>query len=267
MCRVLEVSKSGFYDWKKRRSETGAKEELIAVVSQLFEENRRVYGARRMRDELQKKGYFLSRKRVVKLMKLAGLEVRTAKVFKRTTQSDHGLSIAPNLLNRDFDVDAPNECWVSDITYIKTGQGWLYLAVFLDLYSRMIVGWSMGDGLETGLVLDAFEMGCERRKSAPGMVHSDRGVQYASKAFVDEISQHECQQSMSRKGNCWDNAVAESFFASLKRELMFGRNFATFEEAQLCIFEYIECFYNRIRLHSHLNYMSPEEFEIAQQVA
>jgi transposase InsO family protein len=179
--------------------------------------------------------------------------------FKSTTDSKHNLPIAPNILERNFTTSEPDEAWVSDITYVETAEGWLYLAVFIDLYSRMVVGWSMSENMTADLVVDAFQMGIARRGRAPIIAHSDRGSQYASSAFRAELEEHDCIQSMSRKGNCWDNAVAESFFGSLKSELVYRTKFDTRKDAQLSLFEYIEIFYNKRRLHSALGYMTPEQ--------
>jgi len=195
-------------------------------------------------------------------MQKHGIRAKRRKKFKVTTDSKHNLPIAENLLQRQFHVDEPNQAWVSDITYVSTAEGWLYLATFIDLYSRKVLGWSMSARINTDLVLDAFRMALSKRgtKVTP-LVHSDRGSQYASDAFRAELEFRGCLQSMSRKGNCWDNAVAESFFGTLKTEMVHHEKFRTRQEAKQKIFEYIEVFYNRQRLHSTLNYVSPEEFE------
>lgn len=186
---------------------------------------------------------------------------KTKRKFRATTDSKHNLPVAPNVLDRQFTVEEAHEAWVSDLTYIPTAQGWLYLCVFIDLYSRMVVGWSMASNMRAELVVDAFKMGVERTGSPPIIVHSDRGSQYASELFRTEIDKYDCIQSMSRRGNCWDNAVAESFFATLKTELTFHENFVSRIHASTAVFDYIEIFYNKRRLHSTLGYLTPEEKE------
>lgn len=192
-------------------------------------------------------------------MREHGIRPKTKRKFRVTTDSKHDLPIAPNVLGRQFQVEEQHEVWVSDITYIPTAQGWLYLCVFIDLYSRMVVGWSMASHMQAELVTDAFNMAIDRTDSAPIVVHSDRGTQYASDLFRIELAKHDCIQSMSRRGNCWDNAVAESFFATLKTELIFHENFVSRIHASTAIFEYIEIFYNKRRRHSTLGFMTPEE--------
>jgi transposase InsO family protein len=205
------------------------------------------------------KGEQVNKKTVADLMRKAGIHARTKRKFKPTTNSNHDLPIAPNLLDRQFHDRSVNDVWVSDITYIDTVEGWLYLAVFIDLGSREVIGWSMDSTMTTELVLNAFRMGISNAGVAPKMVHSDRGCQYASEMFRAELHLRGCVQSMSRKGNCWDNAVAESFFGSLKREAVYHYRFETRSEAKACIFEYVEAFYNRFRLHSALNYLTPTQ--------
>lgn len=202
-------------------------------------------------------------------MKKNGIQAKRRKKFKpTTTNSKHNLPIAENLLNREFKATKPNQAWVGDITYVATEEGWLYLATWIDLWSRKIVGWSMAPRITADIVVDAFRMALLRQKrQAPGIVHSDRGSQYASKIFRDEIKKYGCKQSMSRKANCWDNAVAESFFGTLKNELVHHEKYKTREQARLSIFDYIEMFYNKRRLHSHINYLSPEEFEKSMEAA
>lgn len=201
-------------------------------------------------------------------MKKNGIQAKRKKKFKATTNSKHNLPIAENLLNREFTASKPNQAWVGDITYITTEEGWLYLATWIDLWSRKVVGWSMAPRMTADLVVDAFRMAMFRQKGhAPELVHSDRGSQYASEAFREELKKHRCKQSMSRKANCWDNAVAESFFGTLKSELVHHEKYKTREQARLSIFDYIETFYNKRRLHSHLNYTSPEDFESRMETA
>lgn len=195
-------------------------------------------------------------------MKENGIRAKRNKKFKATTNSKHNLPVADNLLNRDFKTTKPNQCWVSDITYIGTEEGWLYLATFVDLFSRRVVGWSMSSRMTADLVVNAFQMAIKKRGITTGLIiHSDRGSQYASAAFRDELKKYGCKQSMSRKGDCWDNAVAESFFSNLKLELVNHEKYKTRQEASDQVFDYIEIFYNRQRIHSYLNFVSPEQFE------
>ena len=202
----------------------------------------------------------MNRKVVEKLMHQNDIQPKRKRRFKSTTDSKHSLPVSKNELQRAFAVDKPNKVWVGDITYIDTREGWLYLATFIDLYSRKVVGWSMNERMTADLVLSAFQMASDRQGVvAPELVHSDRGSQYASEAFRNRLKK--CKQSMSRKGNCWDNAVAESFFGALKSELVYRQPFETRKEAEVSIFDYIEIFYNRTRLHSTLGYVSPAEFE------
>jgi len=200
-------------------------------------------------------------------MRENGIRAKRSKKFKATTDSNHNLPVAKNRLKRKFKTKKANKVWVSDITYIHTDEGWLYLAVFIDLFSRKVVGWSMSDRMKADLVANAFRMGIFRQHRPPKMVHSDRGSQYASELFREELKLRSCLQSMSRKGDCWDNAVAESFFGTLKCELIHHERFKSRESARLAVFDYIETFYNTKRLHSHLNYMTPSEFEQSQGIA
>jgi transposase InsO family protein len=246
---------------KRRRIQ----DERIEKLKHIHQEMRSVYGARRLRWELRKAGEAASRRTVLKLMKIAGIGVKKKRRYKSTTDSNHNLEVAPNLLNRNFKSKQANECWVSDITYVPTREGWLYFVCFVDLFSRKIVGWSMSNSLEATFVVDAFRMACKRRGTAPSIVHSDRGFQYAAEVFRKELDKHpDCKRSMSRKANCLDNAVAESFFRTLKVELVYQLpEFKSREEARLHIFDFVEVFYNRKRLHSYLNYHSPIDFEEA----
>jgi len=215
-----------------------------------------------MTGELRRRGWQVGHNRVARLMQEYGLGARVKRAFRLTTKSNHGLRVEQNILGRQFAVAAANRVWVSDISYVATAEGWLYLCVILDLYSRRVVGWSMGNGLGTKLVIAAFMMAVLRRQPPRRLVfHSDRGVQYCAKAFRRRTRTWGMQQSMSRKGDCWDNACAESFFKSLKTELIGRQIFATREGARAAIFEYIEVFYNRQRLHSYLDYCTPAEFE------
>lgn len=231
-----------------------------------FSRGRNVYGTRRIANELRAKGVIISRRRISKLMAKAGLFCKTKLKFKVTTDSKHNKPVAPDLLKRQFYVAAPNRYWVGDITYIPTKKGWLYLAVVIDLYSRQIVGWSMADHMKTSLVNDALLMAIWKRKPPKGLIwHTDRGSQYCSESHRNILQNHNIIQSMSRKGNCWDNAVSESFFHTLKTESTHHHNFQNQQEAKNVIFEYIEVFYNRIRTHSANNYLAPVKFERIQK--
>lgn len=258
---MLDVSRSGYYKWRNRRASDRElfQEELLKRIQEIFEDSRQSYGCPRIYDQLRKEGFGCNHKVVERLMRDNGIQGRRKRRFVKTTDSKHDLPIAPNVLNREFTVEQPNEVWVTDITYVATNQGWLYLAVFIDLYSRMVVGWSMDQTMTTDLVLDAFRMGMLRQGGAPIVVHSDRGSQYASDLFRAELKQLDCIQSMSRKGDCWDNAVAESFFGSLKSENVHRVTFITWRQAQDALFDYIEIFYNKKRAHSSIGYLTPEE--------
>lgn len=241
---------------------------LLAQMQDLFDRRRGVYGSPRIHRELVKQGVRCSLNRVARLMRVHGLRAAQAKRRRPwTTQSNHKLPVAANLLKQDFTVRKPDRVWVSDITYIRVAKRWLYLAVVLDLGSRMVVGWSMSNSLSSRLAVDSLTMAIQRRHPQTGLIHhSDRGVQYASRAFQATLSRHGMLGSMSRKGNCYDNAVAESFFHTLKVEETHRRDYKTMDEARNQLFEYIEIFYNRIRMHSALNYKSPEEYLRAQSV-
>jgi len=258
---VLEVSPQAYYKWlkptPKPRKQKQAK--LLQRIIEVFEESRETYGCPRIYEQLRLEGYGCGKNTVEKLMRENQIRPRTKCKFKATTDSKHNLPIAPNVLDRDFTVEEPDEVWVSDITYISTAQGWLYLCVFIDLYSRMVVGWSMSENMKADIVVDAFRMGVGRRGHAPIVAHSDRGSQYASDLFRSELAKDDCIQSMSRRGNCWDNAVAESFFATLKKELIFHESYASRIHAATAVFEHIEIFYNKDRRHSALGYLTPEE--------
>lgn len=270
MCIVIEVSRSGYYEWLNHPGCNRVKkdQELILLIKVIFEEGRGNYGSRSIKKKLERQGEFISRRRVIRLMKEINLICKTKRKFKATTDSNHKLPVAPNLLNRQFNVDKPNCYYVGDITYVATNEGWLYLSTVIDLYSRKVVGWSMADNMKAELVNNALLMAIWQRKPAKGLVwHTDRGSQYASNSHLRIIQQHGIIQSMSRKGNCWDNAVAESFFHTLKNELIHQCKFKTRGEAKNVIFEYIEVFYNRIRVHSTNNYLSPVEYEQIQKVA
>jgi len=270
MCQFLKVSRSCFYDWLQRPKTEREKlnKELINHLKTLFLEGRETYGTRRLKRKLEDLGYTVSRRRIGRLMIRAGLICKTKRKFKVTTDSKHNKPIAPHRLERQFKVEKPDQYYVGDITYIETQEGWLYLAVVIDLYSRQVVGWSMNKRMKATLVNDALLMAIWKRKPAKGLIwHTDRGSQYASDSHREILKQHGVIQSMSRKGNCWDNAVSESFFHTLKTELVHHDNFKTRAEAQHTIFEYIEVFYNRIRLHSANDYCSPVDYENRQEMA
>jgi putative transposase len=266
MCRVLEVSPGGYYDWRGRppSPRTRRLEPLVGAIRAIHREVKARYGSPRMHAELIATGKPCSRRTVAKLMRRHGIAAKTRRKFCVTTDSNHGHPVAENILNRQFEPTAANRAWTADITYIPTGEGWLYLAAVEDLHSRKIVGRSMGSKIDSRLVVDALEMAVSRRLPGAGLVaHSDRGSQYASEHYQRMLGKWGITCSMSRRGNCWDNAPMESFFASLKKELVHGENYATREEARASIFEYIEVFYNRVRRHSSLGYKSPTEYERA----
>lgn len=264
MCRVLEVGASGYYRWRSRQPSTRAKENerLLERIKAAHAASRGLYGSPKVYQKLRHDGETVNHKRVERLMKEHGIRAKRVKKFTRTTDSRHTLPVASNVLERNFSVGRPDAVWTSDITYIWTDEGWLYLAVFLDLYSRMVVGWAVSDHLHTAMIEAAFTMGQARRgRAVSPLVHSDRGSQYASVAFRERLAAWACQQSMSRKGNCWDNAVTESFFGILKNELVHHERFKTRQEAKDKIFDYIEVFYNRMRIHSTISYFAPAEYE------
>jgi putative transposase len=267
ICRVLRISRSGFYAWQRRRPSFRRRrqEELIDKIKTAYAQGRGLYGSPRVYRALLIDGQVVSRNTVAKLMRQERIRARTRRRFvPRTTDSRHHKPVANNLLARDFAAEAPNRKWVADITYVPTNEGWLYLAGMLDCFSRRIVGWAMADHLQTDLVSDALTMALERRRPTKGLLHhSDRGVQYASEDYQHLLSRHGMQVSMSGKGDCWDNAVMESFWATLKTELVHQTHYETRQQAKASIFEYIEVFYNRKRLHSSLGYVSPESFEAA----
>lgn len=264
MCETLEVSRSGYYDYLKREKK-GAdpeKEKLIAQTKKIHEASRQTYGSRRISAAFREEGVNIGRFRARRLMKKAGVAVKQKKRFKKTTNSAHSLPIAPNILNRDFRVAEPNRAWVSDITYIWTWEGWLYLAAVQDLFSRRVVGWSIQDRMTSGLVSEALMMAIGRRDPESGLIlHSDRGSQYASREYQQLLKEQEIICSMSRKGDCWDNAVMERFFRSLKSELIDHQRYLTKDQARKDIIQYIEMFYNSKRLHSYLGYKNPLHFE------
>jgi putative transposase len=265
MCKVLQVSKSGYYAWRHRKPCTRTQENQILSqnIKQIHQNSRRTYGSPRIHASLRAKGFQVGRQRVVRLMAQLGICARSKRKFKATTDSVHHFPIAQNLLERNFTTSGPDQAWVSDITYIWTAEGWLYLAVILDLFSRRVVGWSMAEHLRSELVLGALQAALGQRiPASTGIVfHSDRGSQYASEDYQAALQAAGITCSMSRRANCWDNAVAESFFGTLKTELIHPRIFSTRAIARTVIAEWIEVFYNRQRLHSTLGYLSPVQFE------
>jgi putative transposase len=265
LCRVLQVSRAGFYAWHHRAPalHTQADERLGLEIAAIHAESRRRYGSPRVHAELRARGHRTSRKRVARLMRQRGLAGRRRRRFRATTDSRHTLPVAPNVLDRQFVQPAPDVAWGTDITYILTGEGWLYLAVILDLCSRLVVGWAVSERITRELTLTALDMALVRRRGPlHGLVHhSDRGSQYASGEYQAALAAEGMVCSMSRRGNCWDNAVAESFFATLKVELVHDASWATRQAAGTELFEYIEVFYNSQRRHSSLGYLSPRAFE------
>ena len=260
MCSQLEVSRSGFYAWRGRKPSARAIDEALLVeeVRSVHNASRGTYGSPRVHAALKGRGRRTSCKRVARIMREGCLVSRHKRRTRRTTDSNHAFPIAPNILNRDFTTTAPNQAWVTDITYVWTREGWLYVAAVLDLFSRMVVGWAMSERIDRQLCLDALAMAVAARQPAPGLVHhSDRGSQYASADYREAMAQHGMICSMSRKGDCWDNAVAEAFWGTLKAEVVEGTDFATRPSARSTIFEFIEVFYNRQRLHSTLGYTTP----------
>lgn len=264
MCRQLDVSPSGFYAFVKRPESAHAARDraLTERISETHLRSRKVYGSPRIQAALKASGERVAKKRVARLMREANVSAVHKRRFVRTTDSNHKNPVAANVLKREFTTTGPNKVWVTDITYIPTQEGWLYLAVILDLFSRKVVGWAMGDNMETSLVLCALHMALQHRQPPKQLIHhSDRGSQYASGDYRDELKQNAIICSMSRKGDCWDNAVAESFFAGIKKELVHKVRFKTRIEATAALFEWIEVFYNRERIHSTLAYVSPAQYE------
>lgn len=265
MCRALEVRRSGYYAWRQRPESQREQNnrELLRHIRHEFQLSRKTYGSPRIQAALRRKGIACGRHRVAKLMRFEGLVARKRRKYHpESTHRQPGAIPAPNLLNQDFTASAPNTKWVTDITYINTAEGWLYLASILDLYSRRVVGWAMADHQRTSLVEDALNMAIARRRPLPGLIHhSDQGCQYTSAAYQFQLLDLHSQPSMSRVGNCYDNAAMESFFATIKAECA-DHPFPSRNQARRAIFEYIEVWYNRQRLHSALGYLSPAEFEL-----
>jgi putative transposase len=264
MCHVFGVSRSGFYAWQKRSPSRRAVETAVldAAVSRIFWKHKRRYGCVKIAKELNDEGMPVGKNRVSRRMKHMGLRSKVTRRHRPTTDSSHNLPVAPNLLNRQFSVPTPDSVYVSDITYIASRTGWLYLCVVIDLFSRMVVGWAVSRSLHRQLVIDALQAAIWRRKPGKGLIfHSDRGCQYASHEFRELLKTHGFIQSMSRKGDCWDNAVAESWFRSLKTELVYDESYQGFEDAHRSLFEHIEIYYNRERRHATLGHVSPAQFE------
>jgi transposase InsO family protein len=264
LCQTLEVSPAGYYAWRDRPASAREqrRDTLLVAIEAIHEQAKGRYGSPRVHAELRARGHGCCVNTVARVMQEAGIQAKTVRKFRHTTDSNHSLPVADNVLDRQFDPTAPNEAWVADITYIPTREGWLYLAVVEDLYSRMVVGWSMDATMTSRLVVDALEMAVQRRLPGAELVaHSDRGSQYASEHYQLLLQKQGIECSMSGVGQCWDNAPMESFFASLKKELVHHEDYATRAEARASIFEYIEMFYNRQRRHSTLGYVSPAEYE------
>lgn len=269
MCRALSVSHGGYYAWRDRPLSTRAQREaqLLNDIERVFTAEKGRIGAPRVTRRLRGEGTVVGRNWVARGMRKRGLRARAARKFKATTNSRHALAVAPNWLEQNFVATAPNQKWVSDITYLWTDEGWLYLAVVLDLYARVVVGWSLSERMTTALVSDALTMALWRRKHPRGIiVHSDRGSQYCAQAYQQLLSTHGLICSMSKKGDCYDNAAMESWNHTLKVEAVHGERFVTRAQAKAHVFEYINVYYNRQRLHSSLGYQSPEAFE-AQRVS
>lgn len=264
MCKVLQVSKAGFYAWASRSESIRSIEnrKLVTEIRAIHAESRQTYGSPRVHAELQARGRDVGKNRIARLMNENGIESRRKKKFRRTTDSRHKLPVAANIVARNFSASAPDQVWVTDITYIWTREGWLYLAAILDLYSRQVVGWAASASLHRELVFEALDEALRRRDVRPGLIHhSDRGCQYASRDYRRRLEANGIVCSMSRKGDCWDNAIGESFFATLKGEMVDRADFVTRAQAINALFDYIEVFYNRQRRHSSLGYITPVEFE------
>ena len=270
MCRALTVSAAGYYAWRSRpeSARSVSARTVLAAIRVIHQESRETYGSPSIWDALLKQGHRIGEHRVARLIRQDGVRAKTVKKWRATTQSHHRLPVAENTLDRQFTVESPNRVWAGDITYVWTREGWLYLAVLLDLYSRLVIGWAMGHRLTGELAEQALTMALANRRPGAGLLHhSDRGCQYAATRYQRLLDEHGITPSMSRKGNCWDNACVESFFGTLKRELVYHRPYSTREDAKRDIFEYIEVFYNRKRRHSTLGYDSPAEYEARTAVA
>lgn len=264
LCRILGVTRQGYYAYARRPQSPRARREseLVARVRQIFEQSRGRYGSPRVIAQLKREGIHASKRRIERIMRGLGLSATRPRRTRTTTRANERHQVEANVLSRDFTASRPDERWVTDITYVWTDEGWSYLAVLIDLCSRAVVGWSLGDSLSTQLPLAALEMAVVRRRPSVGLLHhSDRGCQYTSQQYRDALSARGVVVSMSRRGNCWDNAVAESFFATIKRELLRRQRWTSRRELRAAVFEYIEAFYNRRRLHSSIGYRTPAEVE------
>lgn len=271
LCNALEVSTSGYYAWSKREKCLRKVEDdsWLDLITSIFKSSRETYGSPRIHATLKELGHKIAEKRVARIMRENGIVVSPVRAWRCiTTKADPLHAVAANDLDRDFSATAVNEKWVTDVTFVPTDEGWLYLASMIDLYNREVVGWAMGDSNDTTLTLNALDMALEFRNPPEGLIHhSDRGSNYTAKDYRQALSDRGIQCSMSRKGNCWDNAVSESFFATIKKELIHRFKFSTRREAAAAIFEYIEVFYNRVRKHSQLGYTSPAQFRRNNQPA
>lgn len=264
MAKHLKVSRQAYYDWKNGQTYVpgSAEKKLKTTIKKIFKKSRETYGSKRVSKELKKQGYNCGKFKVARLMKAMNLVPRAKKKFKVTTNSNHDYPVSSNKLKRNFTATAPDKKWVSDITYVHTQEGWLYLCVIIDLFSRAVVGWSVSNRMKKELVLSALKQAYKERKPGDGLIfHSDRGSQYCAKKVRKFLDKNNIVQSMSRKGDCWDNAVSESFFHTIKVEELYGTKIATRKLASLMIFDYIETFYNNNRQHSYLGYLTPKEFE------
>jgi len=266
MCQLLKVSRSGYYEWRSRppRAQAEAEQHVATKVQYYFAQGRGTYGTRRIKYLLAQEGLQVSRRRIGRILRQAGLHCKTRRKFKAPSAAGQAQTVAPNQLNREFTVDVPDRVYVGDITYLPTGEGWLYLAVVLDLCSRAVVGWAMAHHMRAELVHQALSMALYQRQPAAGLImHTDRGSQYGADSYRQLLIQHGIEPSMSRQGNCWDNAVAESFFHTLKTELIYLEDYDPHAQAQTAVCEYIEVFYNRQRCHSANGYLAPLLYEQA----
>jgi transposase InsO family protein len=264
MCQIFQISRSGYYDWARREESTHSQQDrdLLKAIRKIHQEMKEAYGAIKTWRTLQGSGTVCGKHRVARLRRQAGIEARRKRKFRLTYQARHTEPAPPNLLRWPFKAAYPDQIWVTDVTFIPTRSGWLYLAVLIDLYSRLVVGWSMKDRPNQELVNEALMMAVEQRRPKPGLIHhSDQGILYSSGSYLALLKKYAMLRSMSGKGNCYDNAVAESFFSSLKNEIIHHRDYKTRDEARAEIFEYIEMFYNRKRLHQSLNYQTPMQYK------
>jgi putative transposase len=264
MCEVLQVSKSGYYDWLNRpqSNQSQRRQELTKEILRVYFDSNQIYGSPKIQKQLLNEGILTSERNVQRIMETEAIRSKTVKKYKATTNSDHDKPIYPNILNQDFSTTIPGEIWVSDITYVWTKEGWLYLASVMDLYSRKIIGFNMGSRLTKELAITALDRAMINQPPKEGLIHhSDRGSQYASIDYTDKLKQANITISMSRKGNCYDNACIESFHSALKKELIYQKKYRTRDEAMMSIFDYLVGFYNSKRIHSSLNYLSPSQFE------